>query len=153
MEQGFLANIPIVHPSNIDFPWLVAFTAIARSPELSATYKSKLCSDDATAEQRCDYRPAAHSNVIMNELDDRSRLERALEPLQVVWLSLEHGNAVVVIPEMVTPDTLTAGNPSAGNSPEENPHEGNRLGSSFPHGDYLDGNLRPIIPLTLAAVS
>lgn len=109
MEHGSIANIPIIYPTGIDAPWLVAFTAIAGSPGLPT-------------ERRFDYRPAVATDTFTQEPNDRSNLEQALAPLRVVWLSLEHGNGVVLIPDALSNSTQSIESP-----PKENPLGEDRL--------------------------
>lgn len=133
MEQGSIANIPIVFPTAVDVPWLVAFTAIASSIEQNTkrTGASVFSGANAAAvadplivpvaaqkttpamisaafelgEDHCfDYRSVNPSDASKQKCSDRLRLEQALEPLRTLWLTLEHGNTVVVIPDDL-PDT------------------------------------------------
>lgn len=98
MEQGSLAGIPIVYPTIIDAPWLIAFTAIASPVEQSIGH----CFDYKVTT------PAMNSKGAARETTDRARLEQALNPLRVIWLNLDHGNSVSVIPDQLSDLNLVA---------------------------------------------
>ena len=102
MELEFIDTIPIIRPGNIVEPWLIAFTAIATAA--IATKNDVMSNVDKVsgleAERTSfDYLSSMPDPNSFSSEPDRQLLGKAIAPLKLTWLALEHGNRVVIIPD------------------------------------------------------